>query len=65
MSMTRWIVTAGLLLLLSGCAGFDLEGRNTTPQLHSENECLVAVNSSQCRIENALAGGYPINFAQE
>jgi uncharacterized lipoprotein YmbA len=60
----RWIVIAGTLLL-AGCAAGDLEVRQTEPQLHTENECLIAANSSRCRIENALAGGAPMNFAQE
>ena len=62
--MTRWMVIGGVLLL-GACAGNGLEGRQTQPQVHSESACFVAVNSSQCRIENALAGGPPINFAQD
>lgn len=60
----RYLLIAATLLL-GGCEQGALEGRQTKPQLHGENECLVAVNTAQCRIENALAGGYPMNFAQE
>ena len=60
----RWILIA-VALLLTGCAVGDLEGRQTKPQLHTENECLIAPERSQCRIENTLAGGAPMNFAQE
>lgn len=62
--MTRWVLIPGLLLL-GGCTGLALDGRETKPQLHSETECMQAVNTSQCRIENALAGGAPMNFAQD
>lgn len=62
--MKRTIVV-GVTLLLVACTSADGPDRNGPPQVRSEAECLVAVDSAKCRIENALAGGPPINLAQE
>jgi hypothetical protein len=52
-------------MLLGACANVSLQGRQTQPQVHTESECLVAADSSKCRLENALAGGPPISLAQD
>ena len=49
--MTRLIALGGVLMLLGACADGSLQGRQTQPQVHTESECLVAADSSKCRLD--------------
>jgi len=52
-------------LALAACAQGPDATQMTKAQEHAESECLVAVDSAKCKFENDLAGGYPVNLAQE
>ena len=47
-------------LLLAACA--DPPGNPIVPGLKTESYCRASGNPMRCKMENALAGGYPIDL---